>query len=427
MKSSRPSAARSKKVYDEVHGYIEVGGIALDLLDLEIFQRLRRIKQLGVTFYVYPGAVHTRFSHSLGVYHIMKKLSARLSSEGYVSKSDLPLLESAALLHDIGHLPYSHSLEMYYSRSGAGRLDHEDLSREIIVNDESVSEALSKHGVDKHEVASVIEGRHREPLYNQLMSSDLDVDRMDYLVRDSLHTGVVYGSIDLDRLLETITVDKDGNIAVKDKGLIAVENFYISRLHMYRGVYYHKTSLGYELLLARLWGEVIDQIPGLEIFRSFEGLRTAARKGLLKYFDDDWVNGLFYRVATDPSIKAGERTREEIDMFLFRKGYKVCYDRVELIYGDAPSRNELEIMASAVEESVRSRLPGRGGDWSVLINFIDLIPVYREEESVTIVTSEGRGVKIHEYRGSLVGKLPMSVLIHRIYLHPFVAQMAMCG
>jgi HD superfamily phosphohydrolase len=416
-------STRYKKVYDEIHGYIELDELALRIIDLDVFQRLRRIKQLGVTFYVYPGAVHTRFSHSLGVYHIIKKLSERLSREGYISRDDLPLLEASALLHDVGHLPYSHALETFYTRITNQRFEHEDLSREVVLNDPGVSETLSEFGIDKHEVASIIYGTHREPLYNQLMSSDLDVDRMDYLVRDSLHTGVTYGSIDLDRLLETTTVDRDGNIAVKDKGLIAVENFYIARLHMYRGVYYHKTSLGYELLLTHIWGELLDIYGELEPFKTIEGLRTLIRRNAFRYFDDYWVNGLFYRIIEEKG-QAGDNIGDMIWRFLYRKGYKVCLDRVELIYRDVPSNAEIEEnMWASMGGSIKDLA---AIDKKYLIIFVDTIPIYKEEESVNIITRGGASVKIYEYPGSIIGKLPKYMLIKRIYLHPYIHQIIPC-
>jgi hypothetical protein len=416
-------STRYKKVYDEIHGYIELDELALRIIDLDVFQRLRRIKQLGVTFYVYPGAVHTRFSHSLGVYHIIKKLSERLSREGYISRDDLPLLEASALLHDVGHLPYSHALETFYMRITNQRFEHEDLSREVVLNDPGVSETLSEFGIDKHEVASIIYGTHREPLYNQLMSSDLDVDRMDYLVRDSLHTGVTYGSIDLDRLLETTTVDRDGNIAVKDKGLIAVENFYIARLHMYRGVYYHKTSLGYELLLTHIWGELLDIYGELEPFKTIEGLRTLIRRNAFRYFDDYWVNGLFYRIIEERG-QAGDNIGDMIWRFLYRKGYKVCLDHVELIYRDVPSNAEIEEnMWASMGGSIKDLA---AIDKKYLIIFVDTIPIYKEEESVNIITRGGASVKIYEYPGSIIGKLPKYMLIKRIYLHPYIHQIIPC-
>jgi HD superfamily phosphohydrolase len=292
-----------------------------------------------------------------------------------------------------------------------------------VLNDPGVSETLSEFGIDKHEVASIIYGTHREPLYNQLMSSDLDVDRMDYLVRDSLHTGVTYGSIDLDRLLETTTVDRDGNIAVKDKGLIAVENFYIARLHMYRGVYYHKTSLGYELLLTHIWGELLDIYGELEPFKTIEGLRTLIRRNAFRYFDDYWVNGLFYRIIEERG-QAGDNIGDMIWRFLYRKGYKVCLDHVELIYRDVPSNAEIEEnMWASMGGSIKDLA---AIDKKYLIIFVDTIPIYKEEESVNIITRGGASVKIYEYPGSIIGKLPKYMLIKKIYLHPYIHQIIPC-
>jgi len=412
---------RYKKIYDEIHGYIELDEIALKLIDLDVFQRLRRVKQLGVTLYVYPGAVHTRFSHSIGVYHIMKRLSEKLSVGGYIARDDIGLLEAAALLHDIGHLPYSHALETFY-KSRNGGFEHEDLSREVIINDHEIPEILSSFGIDKHEVASIIYGRHREPIYNQLLSSDLDVDRMDYLVRDSLHTGVIYGSIDLERILETIAVDREGNVAVMDKGLTAIENFYVARLHMYRGVYYHKTSLGYELLLTHIWRELLGLYDELEAFKSIDGIRSLVRRGVFKYFDDYWVNGLFYRVLLEDKL-AGEEIRDLISRFLYRKGYKICYDHVELIYKEEPNMDEIRRNMESTIASIKS---GASADDRYMINFVDTIPIYKEEEAVNIITSSGDSVKIYEYPGSFISRLPKYILIKRIYIHPFLQHVVRC-
>ncbi len=238
---------RAKYVFDELHGFIELGPGIVDIVDSPAFQRLRRIKQLAQAWLVYPGAVHTRFSHSLGVMRVMDILATRLVREGHLSRDDALVLRLAALLHDIGHTPYSHALEMYFHNRF--RLRHEELGRYVIENDPTISEKIKGLGADPREVAAVVGGVHSNVTLNMLMSSDLDADRLDYLMRDALHTGVVYGRIDVDRIVNTLTVTADGRLAVPMKAIHAVESFYIARLHMYRAVYYHKTITGYQLLM----------------------------------------------------------------------------------------------------------------------------------------------------------------------------------
>jgi len=164
-----------KKVFDEVHGYIELTEPELAIVDTPTFQRLRYIKQLAVAWYVYPGATHTRFSHSLGVMHVMGLIARRLYSMGYIhSEDDVQLLRLAALLHDVGHTPFSHAIEPYY-RDRVG-LSHEDLTEMMILESYDIRDTLIDYGFDPREIVMILKGKHKEPLYNQLISSDLDVE-----------------------------------------------------------------------------------------------------------------------------------------------------------------------------------------------------------------------------------------------------------
>jgi HD superfamily phosphohydrolase len=312
-----------KRIYDEVHGYIELSEIELKIIDSSIFQRLRFIKQLAAAWYVYPGATHTRFSHSLGAMHIMGLIASRLASLGYIySYDDVQLLRLAALLHDVGHTPFSHAIEPFYRyRLYIG---HEDLSKIVILENSDIKEILSSYGYDPKTIVAILEGRYREPLYNQLLSSDLDVDRMDYLIRDALHTGVTYGSIDLHRIIATLVVDGEGNLAILDKGIDALENFYLARMHMYRAVYYHKTLVGYEMLLRKIYEYINEYTEDTLLPKSREDIVKISRSGEIALWHDDWFIGMMinmYREGKHSELK------ELIEAFFFRKGYKVIIDR----------------------------------------------------------------------------------------------------
>lgn len=365
---------------------------------------------------MYPGATHTRFSHSLGVYHLMKIVIERLGD--YIERDKIPVLQTAALLHDIGHLPYSHALETFYMNISAGsgeRLDHEHLTTTVIREDPELRDLLKSEGIDPEEVCKIVSGRHEDPLFNMLLSSDLDIDRLDYLVRDSLHTGVIYGSIDLRRILSTLEVDRSRRLAISEKGLIAAENFYIARVHMYRTVYYHKTVHGYELMLVRLWDRVTRERPDLYVLRDIGSVREMVSKGLYKYFDDSQIVSTIVSVARDP--QTSREARELAEMFLFRRGYKAVYDKV--ILSDEPLENSEggadEI--SRVKEASYA-LSRAGIDDLYYLPVVENIAVYREDEAVSVVSKSGAEKRIYEHEGSVIRYLPRYLNIVRFYVHP---------
>lgn len=217
------------EIRDPIHGYIKLNGLAFDLINTPQMQRLRWIKQLGLANLVYPGANHTRFEHSLGVYHLAGTLSDHLG----LKEDDRIKVEVAALLHDIGHGPLSHAteavLEPYLRQGHEGIIDllrHGDL-RDI----------LDAYCLRPSEVQSLIKGAK----LGQIINSEIDVDRMDYLIRDAHYTGVAYGVIDHLRLIEKMKLHH-GRLAVESGGIQAATSLLISRLLMHPSVYYHHVS-----------------------------------------------------------------------------------------------------------------------------------------------------------------------------------------
>ena len=415
------SQERLKRVFDEVHGYIELDSLAQKIISLPIFQRLRRIKQLGVAEYVYPGATHNRFSHSLGVYHLMKSVISRLRD--YIDPDKINILLAASLLHDIGHLPYSHALETYYMNilGSETKINHEYLSSIVIREDPDLKDLLKNEGIEPSEISDIINGRHKDPLYNSLLSSDLDVDRMDYLIRDSLHTGVIYGSIDLRRILSTLEVDRKRRIGVNEKGLIAVENFYLARLHMYRAVYYHKTVHGYELMLVKLWERVLRERPDLAGYKDFGFIKKMISDGLYKYFDDNTIVSYLGSVANDQYIR--REIREIAEMFLFRRGYKAIYDKI--ILSEEPMTNS-ENGSEEIKmiKEVIYLMDKYGIDSLYYIPVIENIAIYREDEAITVRSRDGSEKKIFEHEGSIIKDLPKYLNIIRFYVHPMMLRIS---
>jgi HD superfamily phosphohydrolase len=232
---------KRKIVNDPIYGFITIpDGIIFKLVEHPYFQRLRRIQQLGITSLVYPGAIHTRFHHALGAMHLMTNAIETLRSKGIeITDNEAESAQIAILLHDIGHGPFSHILE----HSIVKGISHEDISAMLM-------ERLNKEFKGKLTLAiKIFRGEYHKKFLHQLVSSQLDVDRLDYLTRDTFFTGVSEGVIGYDRIIKMLTV-ADGNLVVEAKGIYSIEKFIIARRLMYWQVYLHKTVLsGMELLV----------------------------------------------------------------------------------------------------------------------------------------------------------------------------------
>lgn len=257
---------RFKVIADPVHGEIGLSELEVSLIDTQSFQRLRRLKQLGLGSYVYPGASHSRFAHSLGVFHIMSRAIELMVRRDMFTLAEQRKLRLVALLHDIGHYPYSHLVE-YLDRDPdrrallAGRNvrkprrpypKHEELGELIIRRRRDVSDRLRQAKLDPAEIATIVRGEHQEQRYNQLIHSTIDADRMDYLVRDALATGVPFGQIDVHYLLRNLDIDADDKLVLRAKAAAAAEHFVVARYFMTKAVYLHKTVFGFEALMRQV-------------------------------------------------------------------------------------------------------------------------------------------------------------------------------
>ncbi|MGB0861540.1 MAG: HD domain-containing protein [Saprospiraceae bacterium] len=237
---------KKKIINDPVYGFISIPyDIIYDLLEHPYFQRLRRIKQLGLTHYVYPGALHTRFHHALGAMHLMQKAIQTLQYKGVIiTPEEAEAATIAILLHDIGHGPFSHALE-----HSIVNVHHEDLSILFM-------EQLNEEFNGALEMAiSIFKNEYPKKYLHQLISSQLDMDRMDYLNRDSFFTGVSEGVIGYDRIIKMLNV-YNGEIVVEYKGIYSIEKFLIARRIMYWQVYLHKTVVSAEQMLIRFFKRI---------------------------------------------------------------------------------------------------------------------------------------------------------------------------
>ncbi|WP_027093347.1 HD domain-containing protein [Cohnella thermotolerans] len=240
-----------EKVFkDPVHHSVYVQDATIwKLINTPEFQRLRRIRQLGTTYLTFHGAEHSRFSHSLGVYEITRKIIDQFERNRYKDWPQEEKLVSlcASLLHDVGHGPFSHAIEHVF------QTDHEKWTCDIITGDTSIHRVLREVGEDfPGKVADVIRKTYGKPIVVSLVSSQMDADRMDYLLRDAYFTGVNYGSFDLDRILRVLR-PYQGAIVVKESGMHAVEAYLMARYQMYWQVYFHPVTRSSDILLRQIF------------------------------------------------------------------------------------------------------------------------------------------------------------------------------
>ena len=260
------SPKKDKIINDPIYGFITIdGGIITNLIDHPYFQRLRRISQLGLSYLVYPGAKHSRFHHAIGCMHLMTKAIYQIRKKGHlISEKEAEALKIAILLHDIGHGPFSHALE----NSIVTGLSHEDLSLFFM-------KKLNKEFNGKLALAiEIFNNTHPKKFLHQLVSSQLDMDRLDYLKRDSFFSGVAEGNIGTERIINMLDVVND-ELVVEEKGIYSIEKFLIARRLMYWQVYFHKTVVSAENMLIKVLQRAkflisnnvtIFTTPSLEVF-----------------------------------------------------------------------------------------------------------------------------------------------------------------
>jgi len=252
------SSTKQKILNDPIYGFIDMPiGINLEIVEHPWFQRLRHIRQLGLTFLVYPGAIHTRFQHAIGAYYLINNAVEEIRKKGLkISNAEEEALGSAILLHDIGHGPFSHALEFSLL---------EGISHEVI--SEAIMQTLNKKYKGKLDLAiQIFQNKYKRGFLHQLISSQLDMDRLDYLKRDSFFSGVSEGIVSSERIIKMLNVKND-ELVVEYKGIYSVENFLIARRLMYWQVYLHKTVLSAEYLLINVLARARElALQGADIF-----------------------------------------------------------------------------------------------------------------------------------------------------------------
>lgn len=324
-----------KIIKDPVHGYVEVSADAVSLLDSPLIQRLRYVRQLGFAHQVYPGANHTRFEHSLGTMHLAQIFCRLLGLDSDQER----LIAAAGLLHDIGHGPYSHASE----RLMAEFCGHRHHQVEELIRGDALAGTLESLGLDAREVCAVIEGDH--PLAG-IIHGDLDVDRMDYLLRDAHYTGVPYGTVDAHRLMRSTNLTDQG-LVVRESGINAAESLLIARTLMRPAVYFHHVSRIAESMIQFAAYEHLSQIGFDECGRMMRSDDAAFLSELIG----------------SPSEIAAEVTRGLYARRLYKRALYVGKDLANL---------PLLANATGIEEgrNIAAEIAGRAGieAWQVLVD-----------------------------------------------------------
>lgn len=382
-----------KRVFrDAIHDYIQVNHLLIwRLINSKEMQRLRRIKQLGGTYQVFQSAEHSRFVHSLGVYQVVRKMLSAECFENHLSDYDQLCVMCAGLLHDIGHGPFSHSFE------GVFQENHEDMTVKLILGDSEVNAILKDvYNELPNDIASIIDHTHPNSILIQMVSSQLDADRMDYLLRDSYMTGTTYGQYDMSRILRTMRIC-DHKIVFKESGVQAIENYILARYHMYWQVYYHPTARSYEHLLQSIFLRVKDlyenhyqfqtnmsyllpflnhQITTQDYIELDESVILYLFKEFIK--EKDFIlSDLSYRFINRKLFKyqqlKDEKQLEDIKNISFQLGYDPRYyimsDNQKQIpylhYGKSGELSEIEILS---QDNTLSPLPQKSEIVSAILN-----------------------------------------------------------
>jgi len=256
------------EVKDPVHGYVYISKEEKDILDSYPMQRLRRLRQLAGSEYVYPGANHTRFEHSVGVMYLAGQVLENPNISSILGEEEVDMCRISALLHDVGHGPFSHVFEQLLIKDL--EKTHEDLTSWLILKSE-VGDKLSKMGYKREEVASLAVGKLHKPnkaFLDQIISSAVDVDKQDFIVRDTYHTGAEYGFIDVYRLIHALDVLGE-NLAVELGALSALESFIIARIESFKSIYFHRVGRAAQIMLATAMEKANVEL-GLTAFKTPE-------------------------------------------------------------------------------------------------------------------------------------------------------------
>ena len=385
-------------IIDPIHDFIRVYDYELPIIESSIFQRLRRIRQLSGAHLTYPSAQHTRFEHSLGVMHIASQAGFVLNEKGYLNSDDVQILRLSALLHDIGHGPFSHLFEEIIQEK---KISHEDYGKKIILKSE-IGDILSKTGFDKKLVAKIAFGESKFQFLNEIVSGVLSADMMDYLLRDGYFTGAEHAKVDHKRITQSFDIHKK-KLALERSALYSFESMMHSRYQMFKAVYFHKTVRAAEVML-------------------LEALRLSDDEfGFSNFNLDEFVNLTDeYVLSSLISSKSSKlkRAREFAVDYQNRKLLKCVYERI-LTSPNNLKNNRVNEIRDEISKKSKVSETEIFVDSSVTPS-IPLAPSKNESKSIVLVTNENGKSKAQEMPISeipVVSAISGFMNILRVYTH----------
>ncbi|MDR0618526.1 MAG: HD domain-containing protein [Bacteroidales bacterium] len=395
---------KQKIINDPLLGFLSIPcGLLTDLVDHPYFQRLRHILQMGLSSYVYPGAIHSRLNHSLGCLMLMREALTTLRGKGVaISNEEYEACCTAILLHDTGHGPFSHVLEGTVVSGDFIR--HENFSLAIM-------QKLAKEFGDKYNATvfqtaiSIFKNEYHKPFLHQLISSQLDIDRLDYLNRDSFYTGVAEGAVGAQRIIRMMNVVNDG-LVLEEKGIYSLEKFILSRRLMYMQVYIHKTSLGAEQLLIRTVRRARELIlNGVPLFATDSFLFFLKRTIYLDDIDD---NVLQHFLSLD-----------DTDIWSSLKAWALCNDLILRTFSEALLKRRLFksiLQNTPFEENILDDLRAQFGKEFV----------FTEEIPVEIYKAGNEGIHILRKDGNIVDITSLSELLNSEFVNKKETKYLLC-
>ena len=385
------------EITDPIHDFIRINKTERKIIDTSVFQRLRRIKQLSGAHLTYPGAQHTRFEHSLGVLHIASMAGESLHSKELMSNEDVQNIRFAALLHDIGHGPFSHLFEEVLQRK---KQNHEEIGKQIILKSE-IGDIISKSGYDKKLIHNLAVGQSKMQYLNEIVSGALSADMMDYLLRDGYFTGAEHAKIDHHRLTHSLDVYKN-KLALDSSALVNFETMMISRFQMFKAVYFHKTVRAGEVMMLEAMS-----LAGNEL-----GLSSLKIDEYVKLTDEVVLEKLMSLPETNSDLKTAKKIATD---YQDRKLFKCVFER-SLTGKSLSKKRQDELRQKIAKKSKIS--PNQIFIDTSTTSSIPLTPSKKESKSIILTRKESKKTIAREIPISeipLVSSMSKIMNILRVY------------
>lgn len=372
---------RASEISDPIHGYVYLSDVERDIIDTHVFQRLRRIRQLAGAHLTYPAAQHSRFEHSLGTMHVAGLAGNVLMNKGYVDEDKIQILRLAALLHDVGHGPFSHLFEEVIAERS--NVTHEDMGRKIIQQTE-INDVLSKHGFDVKSITMLSFGESKLSFLNEIIAGGLSADIMDYLQRDSYFTGAEYGKIDAERIISSFEVH-DNKLALDKAALYSFESMMIARYEMFKAVYFHKTVRSAEVMMLRSMMLADDELH----------LTDSTLENYLELTDDATMVKLITLEPKDEQLKlASKLARDYRDRKLLKCVFEKILHKSDSIVRKVFSKKFLKNMTEEIASSAGVD-PNQVYIDASKAPSVPLTPTKEELDAIVLIGKEAGGKKIH--------------------------------